>query len=242
MRWIELENISRLQNEYNQKVDNACEAAMGYAVEQMEGRELQMNPAEIREHFFEALAINFGVFGDVPKQKKLREYVPVMALMEMEGAVFYYTVLQKTEDGMQRSCRSEYVPYQTGEGGYEIFYTMADDIRVCKNHELVFEGKYRDCPLSLSLLKKEIFEEERKKKLAEIMKERMEYYCNTYVHAGKNSRGNLEFYFPVIEKEDWYRAIKDVGILVLFEGYPYGRGMTGTYQRIAVGGARIVKK
>lgn len=242
IRWIELENISRMQEEYNQKVDNACEAAVGYAVEQMDGQSLQMNPEEIRAHFFEVLAINFGVFGDVPKQKKLEEYVPVMALMDMEGAVFYYTVLEKTKEGGIRSLKKAYVPYRTEAQGYEIFYTMGEDIRVFREGTLVFEGKYRDCPFTVSILGKEVFEEERRKKIAEIMKERMEYYCNSCVHAGAGSRGELQFYFPVIEKEDWYRAVKDAGILVLFEGCPYGRGMTGTYQRLAVGGARLRKK
>lgn len=242
MRWIELENISRMQCEYNQKVDNACEAAMGYAVEQMDGKHLQINPEEIRAHFFEVLAINFGVFGDVAKQRKLKEYVPVMALMDVEGAVFYYTIHKKTKDGGVRSPKMDYVPYQTKAQGYEIFYTMGEDIRVYSDGELVFEGKYRDCPLSISILRKEVFVIERQKKIAQIMKERMEYYSNTCIHAGMESRKAISFYFPVIEKEDWYRAVKDVGILVLFEGYPYGRGMTGTYQRLAVGGARIVKK
>ena len=47
---------------------------------------------------------------------------------------------------------------------------------------------------------------------------------------------------PLIEYEEWYRTIQDISMLVLFQGYPYGNSITGTYNRVAIGGARIAKR
>ena len=50
----------------------------------------------------------------------------------------------------------------------------------------------------------------------------------------------LELQFPVIDDEDWVRALNDVGLLVFAQGFPVLYGQK--YEHYALGGARVIRK
>jgi hypothetical protein len=85
------------------------------------------------------------------------------------------------------------------------------------------------------------FEEERRRVIISLLKERMTYFMNHHNRIAKFYGINYEFTLPQIEKEEWYRSIDDVGMIVFFQGYPYGGSERGYYNRVLIGGARVRK-
>lgn len=243
-RFKELDAVSVHQREYNRHIDNACEMAMGYVVEQMSGRTTDFNPDLVRQKFFEALWINFGVYGDQAGQKRLYEYTPLMVILGYRGAYFYYRMSVVSEDGERLiQLQKDYLPYEKTEDEIRIAYTMGKEIQLFfSDGSLMFEGYFADAPKVLTCLEDTGFEQRRIQTISELLREKMKSCMKKCVRAGKNLGGTTEFYFPVIEKEDWYRAIQDAGILVYFEGMPYSGTSMEYYRRFAFGGARVYKK
>ncbi|BCN32385.1 hypothetical protein [Anaeromicropila herbilytica] len=50
-----------------------------------------------------------------------------------------------------------------------------------------------------------------------------------------------QFALPYIEKEEWYRTIDDIGLFVVFQGYPYGLNTGDVFNQYSYAGARIRK-
>ncbi len=70
----------------------------------------------IEKEFFEYLYISLGLLEDIEEQKKLNMYLPMLLLIEEEGAVFYY-MQQIEENGIKRLEYkwSEYIPFMFPE-------------------------------------------------------------------------------------------------------------------------------
>lgn len=237
--------VENLQVEYNLAVDQAVEAALYDSLEYDTQREIYFNEEDVMETFFQALYVNLGIMEQPMKKELCKFYIPYILFVENDGIVPYI---------QESSKKNDIVSFESGEKLYYEFTNEKEgELRVTLQDYVIFEndldnvyleGYYNDIKEQLP----ECFQWEsndfylRKKGL--IIEEIQE--CTNLCIENQNQIAqrfgiDYEFQLPVIEYEDWYRTIEDVSMLVLFQGYPFGNGLTGTFNRIAIGGARINK-
>lgn len=243
----ETASISTLQIRYNQGVDNAIEAGMDRLVELDSGKARILNKEEAVNKFFDSLYINFDVMENKNLKNKLRGYVPVVAVVLEEGFYVYYDKTVHV-DGEKQILKdfSKFYPYFYEEKGIEYYFTLTDYIRIIdKSSGEKYGGKHQDLveifPQSFLGIEEE-YQRIRRNTIISLIMEQLSYYTTEHNKIAKHYGINYHFSLPVIPKEDWYRTIDDISLIALFQGYPYGNGITGTYNRFAVAGARISKE
>lgn len=243
---IDNQTIRMMQEQYNQAVDQAVEAALYDSVEQDTGREVVLNEKLAIHKFFQALYSNLGIMEQPMKKELCKFYVPFILFVGEDGITPY---IQRNED------REELFSFQnakkvffkwSGEKEEMFFFTLTDYIVYeDKAKQKHIEGYFNDVKEQLPELYQWSLPEFRMKKKECIIgqiKECVNQCINYQNQLAKKFGIQYEFTLPVIEYEEWYRTIQDISILVLFQGYPYGNGITGMFNRVAIGGARIAKR
>lgn len=238
--------VQSLQTEYNLAADQAVEAALFDVVEYDTQREIFINEDSIMDSFFQALYVNLGIMEEPMKKELCKFYIPYVLFVEADGIVPYVQVNSRSD---------EIVSFESGkkilyefEGNHEdILQVRLDDFIQYNNPdmEIHLEGYYRDVVEMLPDYFRwtyEEFQERKQVRIISLIKE-----CSGECIANQNQIAkrfgiNYEFSLPTIEYEEWYRTIKDISMIVLFQGYPFGNGVTGRFNRVAIGGARISKK
>lgn len=240
------EAVQTKQTEYNLAVDEAVEAALFDAVESDSLRTISLNEAEVIHKFFQALYVNLGIMEQPMKKELCKFYVPYILFVENDGIVPY---VQKDSgsDGLVSFETGRKYEYRWKGEKEDFLYVTLSDFVVYRNaieggH---VEGYYQDIVEQLP----DYFHwtnDEFKRRKQELIINMIKQCTNECIgHQNQIARKfgiQYEFTLPLIEYEEWYRTIQDISMLVLFQGYPFGNSITGTYNRVAIGGARIAKR
>ncbi|SFR77006.1 hypothetical protein [Anaeromicropila populeti] len=248
IRTRDLTAISTKQTEYNLAIDNAIEAALFECIESDDGKNAAFNKREVVERFFSCLYCNFGIMENAAAKRYCNLYVPVICLVEENGCYFRYYKLKQNENGdkVYEAEFSDKILFESTIEHFIVYFTLTDYLYVkdCTTKEYI-EGKYLDLQKEMPTLLKwnqDEFEELRKGVIIQTLVENITFFINQHNKIAKQFHIHYEFHLPVIEKEDWYRTVNSIGMLVLFQGYPYGAGDIGKYNRMAFGGARLKKE
>lgn len=233
-----LQEVATQRLVYNNCLDSAIEDAMTEIVEVDMGRQIMLNQQEVINEFFTALAVNFDAMENPEKKEFLKAYVPAIVFIERKKATIYYDFLNGG------SCYE--VLFQKIQGDYRITFTLNDYVYV-ESMETgeVLEGDFHDVGqvFSIELLQQEDwFYEEQKKTIHDVLLEHLETIIEEHNDRVKKLGIKYRFFLPTIEKEEWYRGIDEVSMMVFFQGYPYGNNTIGYYNRMAIGGAEIKKE
>lgn len=242
MKEIHLDMAVTLQNKYNNILDNAVEEAMINIVESDWGRKRIINLSEVEENFFINLFINFDIMGNSILEERIKLYIPVIGIVLEEGVVFIY---HEFENGRLVTKRTDIAHYTYQDEYYKFYFSLDDYIKVVyKNDNNVIEGYYGDLSKIIENCfgTYENFEEIKSKTIINTISENMEYYIEKHNYIAEAKGIKYKFVLPYIDKEDWYRTIKDISLIAVFQGYPYGNSTLGYYNQVAIGGARTYKK
>lgn len=247
---IQSENIikvQQMQTEYNKKIDKAVDDAVDSIVEQENGTSIFINREVCLTSFFESLYAGFGILHDKEQQERLKHYIPVLLVTDMDGYYLYRTELILDEDGHQKEIShwTEKKPYTYAKGNYIYNFTLTDYMKIydIKSGELL-EGKRKE--LSYYFKENRILEEDayfnriRRNCIIQSISKDMEIAVNQHNRIASNYGITYNFQLPEIDKDTWYQTVDDISLLVVFQGYPYGT-VKGYYNRYAFGGAKIYK-
>lgn len=223
--------------QYNNALDNAVEAALMDSVEHDSGRKLKVNYRELWDRFLTALYVNFDAMESPDRRVLLENCIPAAAIVEKDKVSF-----TSRKDG-QRFFDSYF--YRETYEDYTVDFTLSEYVYVWdrKKNEWL-EGNYRDVALlyPVPVFVDGSFDTERRRVILSVITTRLEEMVEEYNLYAKRAGIRYHFSFPVIPKEEWYRTVDDVSMLVLFQGYPYAGQRLGVYNRAAFGGARLRKQ
>ena len=239
--------IGKEQLRYNRNLDNAVEDGLFQLVEKDSSKEIVLNKEKAEENFYQSLYCNFGIPTNRFQQERMKQCVPLLLITDKDGFYINVSRLKKNKNGVQviEKCWSKKKPYLYTDRDYIYEFTLSNEIKLYnKKKELLIEGDYHDFagkyPKSKILNRPAIFEEIRRKCIIGHLKEAMEDGLRLHNSVAKMLGVSYQFFFPTVAKEDWYRTIDDVSMLVIFQGYPWRSG-NGYFNRYAIGGARIWK-
>lgn len=237
----DLAAIQKVQLQYNTAFDGAVQDALYQTVEVDSGRSVILNKKEVLKNFFHSLWINMGIMEENQKKRKMLFYIPVLSFVEeRKFTIFYYDV-----DKEGTYCYQEkefFYPYQEKE--MTVYFTLSDYIYLEDKNGTIIEGKYQDIKKEVELelfSSQERFQQVRRNTIITLLQDRIKFYLNEHNKIAKKYGITYEFALPVIEEEEWYRTIDNISLLAFFQGYPYGNKQTGFYNRVAIGGARVLK-
>ena len=245
-RFNDLAAISNLQMQYNFAMDNAVEAAMDRLVEVDNGWRKKLNKEEAVKCFYDSLAINLGVFDNRNLREKLKGYVPVVGVI-LDDGFYLYCDKEKIVDGERIVVKefSKKYPYQYYDKNITYYFTLTDYVRMIdETKKEYYEGDYHDLGMLFrnSIMNDNAeFDRVRRMTIINTLTDTIEMYINEHNKIAWHYGIQYHFALPYIEREDWYRTIDDISMIALFQGYPYGNNITGTYNRFAFAGARIHK-
>lgn len=232
-----IKEVSKEQIKYNNAIDTAVDDALFMLVEADDGRELLINTDKAMETFFRSIGVNLT--GDCSKVHidKMREYVPVMVFLLNDGYYVYYHDISKDNGVLVDNFKcSEKKFYVYTDKKYEYRFQLNERISIILDgnkyvgEEKVFAELYKD-----SILSNVNYQNVKHQIITDIIVEDMQLYCKDYYK-------DMEFSFPYGSDTNWTRDIKDVGMLVVFSGYPYSVSSMGEFSKFAFGGARLWKE
>lgn len=250
--FAERENIAYAVNEiqYHQKMDCAVDDSLFAMIERDNYQNIQSNRLECIQTFYHSFYGNFGFLNDQAGQQRIRKHIPLIGFVELDRFIIaFQKPFEQKGEMILTDCWTKETFYEKEENGWRFrFYVGAlrDWIQVCPIGEMRFEKGMRN-DLSekypqISWLKEEtLFHQIRKNTIHNILKSKMQQIVNYHNFIGQQYGFSYEFYLPETEEEDWCRNIDDIGIMVLFQGYPIPSAMGYTYQRFIYSGARTYK-
>ncbi len=240
-------SITELNTSYNKKLDSAAFDAATGLVEYDATNKLSINKEEALNQFFKSLYANFGVSSDQDVQDKLRMYIPVIVITDIDG--FYINYMEKVKlDGYSYNKRiwTEKIPYTTQVDSHVYQFSlgeMSEYVHIFDSDaNTYYEGYRKDIEKqhSVPYLGDE-FDNLRRTAITDTIQSKMEYYINFHNEIANQSGMTYSFYLPSEEDNPWIRTVDDVSFLFLFQGYPYDTISVGFYNRCVFAGARITK-
>ncbi len=246
---IRINNLTAVANKitkYNKALDSAIDDGVVGLVELDSKRSLVLNKEAAVNQFYESLYANFGVIGSSISENRLEAYIPVILVTDTKGFYICYSDTYEVNREILTSRKwSERIPYSYEENNLIYNFTLGNYITIFdKTTAAIYEGDYRDLrtrfPGSV-LADDEIYDTVRRNAIIGKIEEKMNYYINRHNRIAYHSGITYQFWLPRIDKTDWYRTIDDISMLVVFQGYPYNAAGLDTYNRYALGGARIKK-
>lgn len=224
---------------------------------------LMVNRERAVNDFFLSMFAAMNILDNPEKQELIKNYVPVITVTTDEGYYLYYSDEYKGSNSKTYIDKrwTERMPYYYEDKDFIYSFTLTDIITLYdKNgildktkeqtiitldyHDLINSENYltfRTQRPNSFLLNDESFHLIRKGSIISCIEESMAYYCNRHNYIAQQFGITYDFAMPVVDNSEWTRSIDNPGIIVMFQGYPYGYGVNGTYNRFAVAGARIKK-
>lgn len=214
------------------------------------------------ETFFTSLYTAMGIISDNNAKNEIEMYVPVILLCDSDGYYVYYYDDYTDSHGLTyaKRCWTEKIPYCYQDAYFSYRFTLSDQISLYdKNgylgtsskcltldyHEIqtseayaTFRIQHSDC----ILLDDEIFNLAKKGAIVNELEEVMAYYTSKHNMIAKNNGITYNFSFPMDQEEEWANYMDDVNLLVVFQGYPYGKERDYTFNKVVSAGANIIKK
>lgn len=262
---ISVGSIKNLENEKEQmqnSLDTATSDAINYLASSGKFGTNVLNKDGMISTFFHSLYSSMGIISDNNAQTELQNYIPVILLCDSDGYFVYYYDDYVSEDGMKCIERrwSEKMPYFYEDGYINYRFTLTDqviinDINKLINdklsileldyHELQTDDIYqniRDKNRDWFLLNDERYELIKKSAVINHLEEVLSYYTNQYNLIASQNGITYHFSFPAGQSEEWAQYMDDVNMIVVFQGYPYGRDKNYTFNKISCASANILKK
>lgn len=240
-RTAALYKCSQLQIQYNRALDQAAEDAMFHLVESDSGRAVIINELEAAEQFFTSLYINLGIMENAYLKSQIKFYVPFISIIDKDGFMIYC----HNEGNNGDMAFTEKYSYQWEDWRYVVQFTMSDIVSVFdKAADKTLTGNYNDIReiFPCKALEAARFDEIRRITIVESLVDKFSRYFTEYNRIARKYGISYEFQLPLIDKADWYRTIDDISLIAFFQGYPYGNGIEGYYNRVSLSGARLNKK
>lgn len=237
--------------QYNQKMDCAIDDMLFALVEKDDYQQIQSNREECIQTFYRSFYGNFGFSDDFIGQQRIRKHLPLIGLVELDRFVIaFQKPIEQEKEMVLTDCWTEEKFFEREENGYRFrFYVGAlrDWIQICPKGEVDFEkGMRTDLATNyteITWLKDETeFHKIRQNTITSILKSEMQKVVQHHNFIGKQYGIQYEFYLPEQEGQDWCRNVDDIGVMVLFQGYPVTSAVGYTYQRFVYSGARTYKK
>ena len=247
---VKADNLQAVTNKqilYKQGLDNAVDDAVMSLVEVDSSRQLVINKECCVNNFYQSLYSSFGIRTDKKLQEQLKAYIPVILIIDEDGYYIRYNDLNVVNgDKIVHQNWTEKRPYAYEDNDLIYSFTLSDYVKLYdKNTKELREGKYQD--LAANYPEKDIlvdparFDEVRRNTIVNSIIDDMKYYINRYNRIAQHYGISYNFALPYIQQEDWYRTINDVGMMVIFQGYPYGGYTRDTFNQYSFAGARIRK-
>ena len=246
LRTNNLTAVSNRRIEYDKELDSAIEDGVVNLVEVDSKRNLVLNKDAAVSQFYESLYANFGVIGNGQAENKLKGYIPVILITDTDGFYLYYADTYTVSGETLLSQKwTEKMPYAYQDGNLIYRFTLGTYVTLYdKSTNVFYEGEYKDLAVQFPgsiMTNDEIFDTVRRNAIIGAIEQSMNYYINLHNSIAYQYGITYQFWLPQIDKTDWYRTIDDISMLVIFQGYPYTPASTDTYNRYALGGARIKK-
>lgn len=231
----------------DQRLDNAVDDAVYRLVEVDQTQSIALNKDESIKQFYNSLAANLGILDHSKQRNLLNVYIPVILATDLDGFYLNYQMLHEDSAGAYLlPTWTEKIPYayEDSQAIYNFFIgDQKDYIRVYdKVNDKILEGTYTDLMETYSFDVFDNFEEIRRNTIIRILTEKMSYYTNIHNRIAKQFGITYTFSLPTIADQDWDRTIDDIGMLFIFQGYPYGTPRMGYYNNYVLGAARISKQ
>ena len=247
----ELNAYSSYEIQYHEKMDNAIDDALFFMVENDDFSQVKWNREECIKGFYQSFYGNFGMTRDPAGQQKIRKHLPLIGVIELNRiSIAYQYPSNKDGEVLLEDAWTEYRPYQYEQDGYyyEFFIgNLKDWIKIYFPEQRQWQEGFR---LDLAKIDKEVswiadeeqFDRVRRHTVIQTIKKEMQKVINQYNFIGNQYGYQYEFYLPEIEKQDWCKTVDDMGIIVLFQGYPVDSVLDYTYSRFIYAGARTYKE
>lgn len=248
----------------NHSFDRAIDDAVTNLVETDGIAGLKLNKERAVDDFYSSLYASLGILDKPDKQALIKNYIPLITVTCEDGYYVYYCEEYKGSDGCTYINKhwSEKKPYYYEDRYFIYGFTLTDIITVYDKNKLldpsgeqaVFTVNYHDLQTNdryknfrnehrdSFLLNDEDFYLIRKNCIITGIEKSLRYYCNKYNSIAQLYSITYNFSMPVVDNSEWTRSIDNPSMIVLFQGYPFGNSVIGTYNRFLIAGARIKKK
>ena len=244
-------------------VDTAIDDGVTRLAEVDASNHIAVNKEAAVNSFFMSLCSAFGVLSDKEGREKLSVYVPVITITMEDGYYIFYSDEFTGADGFTYVSKrwSEKFPYYYEDADFIYGFTLGDVVTIYDKNDLfgggtartVYRMDYHDIQTkdtfvtfrsvrpNCILIDNENFELVRKGAIITSIENSMAYYTSQHNLIAAQYGITYNFSLPVISEEQWAPYLKDVGMFVLFQGYPFGEQIGETYNRVATAGAKVSK-
>ncbi len=258
-----LKEVIENKDEINRNLETALDDGVTNLAEVDNSNNISINKENAVNSFFMSLYSSFGIFSDKESQEKMNLYIPVVIVTMEDGYYVFYSDEYIGLDGKTYVSKrwSEKLPYYYEDSDFIYSFSLGNLVTVYDKNEIIqsetferiFSMDYHDFrenedftnykiskPNSI-LLKDEAFELVRKGSIIRSIEEAMAYYTSRHNNIAAQYGITYNFSLPGNNDKEWVPYIDDVGMYVVFQGYPYGNQMGETYNRVASSGAKISK-
>lgn len=235
--------------EYEEHLTKACNAAVDAAalLKTTESPYLYDTVSKrnaATEAFFRTLEQGFNLVNDSNQISSLRQHVPALCLVDMDGYYIYYNAVYKESDGYL-AVKQVMSPlntwgYVTPNERYIIRYYLSDYVEVTnmetgKSMNGLYSSVYDyfNDETGLSVLKdKETFELCKNDFIVSEVSQMLEYYINNYnqsvnrVSSGKINDYDIHYTFELsrVKYENWCNLLEKPSAMALLQGVVYNDG------------------
>lgn len=240
------------------RIEEAVNIAVDTAVKEMKTSVLHGEDPDsehIYKAFYNTLSASLGIMDDPAQRELLHIYIPVMIIILNDGFyAIYNQEVKETENTNIIKTQTEKIPFSYEDEYFIYNLTIEDLVTVYDKNNILDSGvrintmNYREIAEKLGayinieddtfmrLSDKENYDIFKKDIIISKLSEYMDYYAvrNNYIseHYGINYKFNI----PDIDNSELIRSIENIGIILLFQGYPYNNG-NEYYNQYAVSGS-----
>lgn len=256
-----LSTMSLKYVQYNDAMNDAVDTAVSSIVENANSAtELSSNFEGCVNNFYQNLYASFGAIDNEILQQDLQIYTPVLAVADVDG--FYILYNDTSADGKLVKKKTMKLPYtktfDKGTDGsvlhYTVNFTIGEDITVImRNDDTIYKGSYSELKTKFPdtilaqkydktiLAKPGTFTDWRNQVISQSICEQMNYYVRRNNKIAADFGITYNFSLPATAATELSNGISNVTFIALFQGYPYGAGLSDVYNKFCVSGAHVSK-
>lgn len=224
----------------------------------------------VAEKYFTSLYAGFGALDSPSLQETLRVYTPALCLAEEDGFRVLYHAIGKNGVAQQWSNKKYYTwDSATTEGyrsGFTVNFTFTDEVTIhVDGTSFVYKGKVSQLQslypviddftgevqekgkILQEVLQHEVFtdadlfDRTRRATITNTLVQELNYCVNEHNRVAETYGIQFNFSLPQSFADTAARAVDDVSLLSIFEGYPITGTGDQTYSKFSVAGARLTK-
>jgi hypothetical protein len=254
--------VVKNKEQIDRNIDTAVDDGVTSLVQVDVNNAIVVNKDAAVNSFFISLNSSFGTLSDVAQKDKLNLYVPVVLVTVEDGYYVFYSDIYTQPDGKKYVSKrwSEKFPYYYEDKDFVYGFTMGDVVTLYDKNNLldpsgsstVFQMDYHDLSTDEeyvtfrtarpdSILLSDDFLTVRKNTMISGIEDTMAYYTSRHNSIAQQAGITYNFSLPSVNEDEWEEYLDNIGMFVVFQGYPYGEGSGETYNRIASAGAKVSK-